>query len=361
MNRSTEDLLRRLGIRFPLIQAPMAGVDTPELAAAVSNAGGLGSVALGADSVERARARIEATRALTPLPFNVNVFCHRPARADAAREAAWLRHLAPYFAEFGAAPPSGLREIYRSFRSDREMRELVLELRPAVVSFHFGLPPSGWLEAARSVGIVTLASATSPEEAREVEAAGIDAVVAQGAEAGGHRGVFEPEGRDDLLPARELVRALAASVSIPVVAAGGIMTGADLDAALRAGAAAVQMGTAFLLCPEAGTSPAHRAALQDARAYDTRFTSAISGRPARGIANRFYREVERWGAPPPPDYPIAYDAGKALHAAASARGSFDFAAHWAGTGAPRARALPAGRLVETLVAEWKAAQGASVG
>lgn len=348
-------LLTRLNVQYPLIQAPMVGVSTPALAAAVSNAGGLGSIGIGACDVEQARDMIAATRALTDRPFNVNLFCHRPARADAARESAWLAHMQPLFAEFGAAPPPAIEEIYKSFVVDEAMRDLLLAVRPAVVSFHFGLPPVAWIKALREAGIVTLACATTPGEAALIEQAGVDAIIAQGAEAGGHRGVFEPEHGDARFGTLALVRLIARQSRRPVIAAGGIMDGAGMAAALKLGASAAQLGTAFVLSPESSANSAYRDALKSARAGHTAITSAISGRPARGLINRMHTEVEVPQAPPLPDYPIAYHAGKALHAAASAGGSVDFAAHWAGQGAPLARELPAAELVSELVREWRQA------
>jgi len=352
----TRSLIARLGLSVPVFQAPMAGVSTPELAAAVSNAGGLGAVALGASDADPARAMLRATRALTGRPFQANVFCHPPAVADAPREAAWLERLAPLFGEFAASPPAALREIYASFVGNAAMLDVLLEERPAVVSFHFGLPDATCIRALQDRGIVTLATATTPDEAARIERAGIDAIVAQGIEAGGHRGVFDPAAHDPMLGTFALVRLLAAQSRLPVIAAGGIMDGAGIAAVLRLGACAAQMGTAFIGCPESSASAAFRERLRGPRAHDTRLTAAISGRPARGIANRMY---ELHDAPAVPDYPIAYDAAKALHAAASARGNHEFAAHWAGQGAPLARELPAGDLVRELEDERRRAEAVS--
>jgi nitronate monooxygenase len=189
----TDDVLRLLHIQHPIIQAPMVGVSTPQLAAAVSNAGALGSIGLGASTAQQAREMIHATRALTDRPTNVYLFCHAPAVSDPLREAAWLEHLAPFFAEFGASPPAKLTEIYRSFLADEATLEVLLSKRPAVASFHFGLPPAEWIRALRDVGTACLACVTTPEEARLAEQAGVDAlIIAQGVEAGGHRGVFDP-------------------------------------------------------------------------------------------------------------------------------------------------------------------------
>ncbi|RAH37726.1 nitronate monooxygenase family protein [Halomonas sp. SL1] len=349
---SSNPLTDRLGIQ-PLIQAPMAGVATPALAAAVSNAGGLGSLGIGASGVDKARAMIERTRALTPRPFNVNVFCHAPAVRDPEREATWLSHLAPLFREYDREPPAGLDEIYRSFVEDEAAFEMLLETRPAVVSFHFGLPAEARIRALREAGIYTLATATSLREAREIQARGVDAIVAQGDEAGGHRGCFDPQADDERLSTSVLVRRLVREMDLPIVAAGGIMDGQGIRSALALGACAAQLGTAFLLCPESAANEGYRAALRSERAETTRMTTALSGRPARGILNRLMRHAEATPGVRPPAYPLAYDAAKRLHAAAAERGDHDFAAHWAGQGAPLARELPAGELVSRLLQEWR--------
>ncbi|MFC5698913.1 NAD(P)H-dependent flavin oxidoreductase [Pseudomonas sp. GCM10022186] len=342
-----------LGIEHPIIQAPMVGVSTPALAAAVSNAGALGSIGIGASTPAQARVMLAETRALTDGPFNVNLFCHRPAKADPKREGAWLEHLHPFFAEFGAEPPAAIREIYKSFLDDPDMLQMLLEERPAVVSFHFGLPPGDWIRALKAAGIRLLASATTLEEARLVEAAGVDAIVAQGVEAGGHRGVFEPEKGDAGIGTLALLRLIARHCSLPVIAAGGIMDGQGISAALALGAQGVQLGTAFVPCPESAANAAYRAALKSERAHHTRITAVISGRPARGMVNRLWTDLDTLAAPALPDYPTTYDAAKALHAAAIARGCNDFAVQWAGQGAPLARELPAAELVKLLVEEMK--------
>lgn len=353
---NVQSLLTLLGVEHPIIQAPMAGVSTPALAAEVSNSGGLGSLGLGASNVEQSRAAIRATRALTSRHFNVNLFCHRRATADAAREAAWLAHLEPHFAQFGAKAPNALREIYETFVDNEPMLAMLLEERPAIVSFHFGLPASGWIKQFRAAGMVTLACATNLEEAVLCERAGVDAIVAQGVEAGGHRGVFEPERGDDGIGTFALVRMLAKQCDLPIIAAGGIMDGRGMVAAMTLGAVGVQLGTAFVLCPESSANAAYREQMKSERARHTRITAAISGRGARGLPNRMY-ELANEGVPALPDYPIAYDAAKALHAAASAKGNHDFAAYWAGQGAPLARELPAAVLMNQLVQEWRAASG----
>ncbi|WP_375428392.1 NAD(P)H-dependent flavin oxidoreductase [uncultured Sphingomonas sp.] len=340
-------LLDRLGVTIPIVRAPMVGVSTPELAAAVSNAGGLGSIAVGATDAAGARAMIGATRARTDRAFNVNLFVHATAEADLARERAWLAALRPLFERFRAEPPAGLRTIYKSLAHDDEMLAMLVETAPPVVSFHFGLPDADRIAALRRAGCVLLATATSPAEARAVEAAGVDIVVVQGWEAGGHRGVFDPRAPDDRLGAMALTRLLVVNSALPVIAAGGIMDGAGVRAVLALGAVAAQLGTAFIACPESGADEAYRAALRGSGASRTVMTSVISGRPARCLANRF----TDWEASAPgkaPDYPIAYDAGKALDAAAKAAGEHGFGAQWAGQGAPLIRAMPAADLVVLL-------------
>jgi nitronate monooxygenase len=348
-------LLQKLGVSLPIIQAPMAGVSTPEMAAAVSNAGGLGSIGVGAVDAETARKMIASVRAASDRPFNVNVFCHRPAAHDAAREAAWLTRLAPEFARYGAQPPSRLREIYTSFVEDDAMHAMLLEERPRVVSFHFGLPRAERIASLRAAGIVLLATATHLAEARSIAAAGIDGVIAQGFEAGGHRGVFDPEAPDQCIGTMALTRLLVRKLDIPVIAAGGIMDGAGIAACLLLGAGAAQLGTAFIACPESAADAAYRAALLSAASEHTVMTTIISGRQARCIANKFTAMGNETAAGMVPSYPIAYDAGKALNAAAKAAGEAGFGAQWAGQGACLARNMPAAELVAELRAEMEQA------
>ncbi|WP_447752747.1 NAD(P)H-dependent flavin oxidoreductase [Sphingopyxis fribergensis] len=349
-------LLDRLGIRLPIIQAPMAGVSSPAMAAAVSAAGALGSIAVGATDAAGARAMISEVRARSAGPLNVNLFCHRPARADAAKEAAWIARFRSVFAAFGAAPPPALSEIYRSFVEDDAMLAVLLDTRPSVVSFHFGLPHEDTVRALRDAGIVLLASATSLAEAQAIAAAGIDAIVAQGWEAGGHRGLFDPDAPDERMETLALTLLLVRETALPVIAAGGIMDGRGIAAALAAGASAAQLGTAFIASDESLADAGYRARLASDAAYRTEMTRVISGRPARCLANRFTALGADIPARAIPAYPIAYDLGKALHAAAKARGESGFGAQWAGEGAPRARAMPAARLIETLAAELEQAR-----
>ncbi|MCC3158345.1 nitronate monooxygenase [Hymenobacter sp. 15J16-1T3B] len=351
------DLLTRLGIPHPIIQAPMAGVSTPALAAAVSEAGGLGSVAAGSAPAAALAQQIAEVRARTARPFNVNLFCHAQPAPDASGDAAWLDYLLPLFTEFGAEPPAALAEPYPSFADNDELLALLLDARPPVISFHFGLPPADTLAALRSTGAVLLASATTLAEARQVEAAGLDAVVAQGAEAGGHRGVFRPELGDAGLGTLPLTRLLVRTLRLPVVAAGGIMDGAGIAAVRRLGAAAAQLGTAFVVCPESAADAAYRARLLSPDQPPTVISSVISGRPARGFLTRLVREADAPGRAAVAAYPRAYEAARALIAAAQAQGAADVAVQWAGQGAPLARALPAAELVGALLAELAAAGG----
>lgn len=347
MNR----LLVKLAIKLPIIQAPMAGVSTPSMAAQVSNAGGLGSIGVGAVDVAGAREMIRATQALTDRSINVNLFCHRPASANVERESVWLSHLAPHFAQFGVQPPRQLQEIYKSFVGDDEMLDLLLELRPKVVSFHFGLPSQDTIRRLKDVGIVLLSTATNLDEAEQAASAGIDAVVAQGYEAGGHRGAFDPRQCDDCLGTVALTRILVRNLDIPVIAAGGIMDGAGIVASLDLGAEAVQLGTAFIGCPESSADAYYKAALQSDAAYHTVMTNAISGRPARCLANLFTAIGLETNPVDVPDYPIAYHAGKALNAVAKESGQGGYGAQWAGQGAPLARTMPAADLIAQLQVE----------
>ncbi|CAM4021259.1 Nitronate monooxygenase [Bordetella tumbae] len=350
MNTSAS-FLSRLGIKHPIIQAPMAGTSTPQLAAAVSNAGGLGSLGIGANTADQAQLAIEDTRRLTDGPFNVNVFCHAPSNYDAARDTAWLRYLSPLFAEAGIAPPTTLKEIYKSFLQDDAVFEMLLQQRPAAVSFHFGLPTAEHIKALRQAGIYTIASATNLHEATLIEQAGIDAIVAQGIEAGGHRGMFDPEANDERLSTSVLVRLLVQRTRLPIIAAGGIMDGQGIKSVLNLGAAAAQLGTAFVLCPESAANASYRENLKSERAAATRLTPVLSGRPARGMVNRLIEFGEAAGSPGPAAYPYAYDAAKQLNAAAAKQGNNEFAAQWAGQGAPLARELPAAELMSTLITE----------
>jgi nitronate monooxygenase len=350
-------LMQRLGMKAPIVQAPMAGISTPAMAAAVTNAGALGSIGVGATDATGARVMIEALRAKTSGPFNVNVFCHRPAIADGRREHAWLAALEPLFKRYGAQPPTAIHEIYTSFLADEAMVQLFEDVRPAVVSFHFGLPSAQTIGRLKSAGVVLFSTATNLDEAEKAAAAGVDAIVAQGYEAGGHRGAFDPGAPDTRLGVLALTRLVASRIPLPVIAAGGIMDGAGIAAALDLGAELAQLGTAFVLCPESSADAFYREALSGPGASATRMTAVISGRHARCLANRFtgLEDAELMGLDIP-DYPIAYDVGKALAAAGRAQGEGGFGAQWAGQGAPLARTLPAAELVAVLAQELAAAR-----
>ncbi len=339
----------------------MAGTSTPELAAAVSNAGALGSISVGAVDAYSARAMIEALSAQTAKPFNVNVFCHKPATRRADRERAWLMALEPLFQRYGAEAPRDIREIYTSFVVDDLMLRLLVDLKPAVVSFHFGLPPADMIASLKAAGIVLLSTATNLLEAEQAADAGVDAIVAQGFEAGGHRGVFDPAAHDAQTGTLPLTRLLVSKIAIPVIAAGGIMNGAGIAAALDLGAVAAQLGTAFIACPESAADQYHRAALFGPGAKMTEMTTVISGRPARCLPNKFtvLKNAELADLTPP-DYPIAYDAGKALAVAGRAVAEGGYGAQWAGQGAPMARATPAADLVLALSQELAATRANAV-
>jgi nitronate monooxygenase len=267
------------------------------------------------------------------------------------REAAWIQRLKHEFDRFGATPPAALTEIYGTFLTDDDMLSVLVAERPRVVSFHFGVPSAERIQALKGAGIVLFASATNLHEARRAAAAGVDAIVAQGYEAGGHRGVFDPGADDDRLGTMALTRILVREIDLPVIAAGGIMDGAGIAAALCLGAAAAQLGTAFVGSDESLADAGYRAALFSDAAHHTTMTAVISGRPARCLANRFTAFGTTVTPADIPDYPITYDMGKALHAAAKAKGEFGFGAQWAGQGAPLARAMPAADMVGTLAAE----------
>ncbi|MDR7134306.1 nitronate monooxygenase [Lysobacter niastensis] len=344
-------LLDLLGIQVPIIQAPMAGVSSPAMAAAVSNSGGLGSLGVGAMSATQARDAVRQFGSLSDGPLNVNLFVHAPANADERKQAAWLQRLRPEFDRWGSRTPDTLQEIYRSFLVDDEMLTMLVAERPRVVSFHFGLPRREQVEALRAAGIVLLATATNLAEARMIEDAGLDAIVAQGYEAGGHRGMFDPDAEDSCLGTLALTRILVKSVGLPIIAAGGIMDGAGIAAALALGAGAAQLGTAFVATDESLADAGYRERLAGIAVHHTVMTRVISGRPARGLANDF----TRWGMAVPddavPDYPIAYDAGKALNAAARSAGQTGYGAQWAGQGAPLVRALSTQALMRALTDE----------
>jgi nitronate monooxygenase len=347
-------LARLLGTQWPIIQAPMAGVQGSALAVAVCNAGGLGSLPCAMLSLETLRSELLAITTQTTKPYNVNFFCHTPSAPDATKEAAWRDALAPYYVQHGldaSTVPAG------SGRSPftHEAADVLEAFKPAVVSFHFGLPPPELLARVKAWGALVLSSATTVAEACWLEANGADVVIAQGLEAGGHRAIFLPEhltgdwafdlttqqGTYSLLPQ------IVAAVSCPVVAAGGIADAAGVRAAMALGAAGVQVGTAYLLCPEATTSAVHRAALQSDAAQHTALTTLFTGRPARGMVNRVMRELGPL-SPFAPAFPTATTAIAPLRAAAERQGLGDFSPLWSGQNALGCKPEAAAQLTEAL-------------
>ncbi|MGQ7959694.1 NAD(P)H-dependent flavin oxidoreductase [Pseudomonas sp. SP16.1] len=335
-----------LGSELPLIQAPMAGSQNHRLAAAVCQAGGLGSIPCAMLAPAALRQELEAMRGMTERPFNLNFFSHVPPEPDAAREAGWREALAPYYRELDL-DPAAIAGGPGRLPFNEEAAELVEEFRPAVVSFHFGLPQEALLQRVRCSGAKILSSATTLDEALWLQERGVDAVIAQGLEAGGHRGHFLDFDLSRQLGTFALLPQLVDALSVPVIAAGGIGDARAVSAAMALGAAGVQVGSAFLLCPEASTSTVHRAALQNPSARHTALTNLFSGRPARGIVNRLMRELgplsER-----APAFPLATAAIAPLRAAAEARGSGDFSPLWAGQNVANCRPMPAAELTREL-------------
>jgi len=342
-------LLDLFGIEHPIVQAPMAGAMDGELAAAVAEAGGLGSLPCAMLNVDQVRGEIEKIRARTGNPININFFCHTPPRLDNAREAAWRDRLARYYRELGIDPavpgPSSSRAPF-----DAAFCNLVLELKPKVVSFHFGLPEPALLARVKEAGSVVLGSATTVAEARWLEARGVDAVIAQGFEAGGHRGIFLSDDIATQVGTLALVPQVADAVQVPVIAAGGISDARGIAAAFALGAAGVQIGTAYLHTPEARISAPHRVAVAGAQDDGTALTNVMTGRPARGIVNRAIRELGPI-SDIAPQFPLAAGALAPLRAAAETQGSGDFSPMWSGQAAALGRAMGAGELTRTLAAE----------
>ena len=340
------DIRTLFGIAHPIIQAPMAGVQGSALALAVSNAGGLGSLPCAMLSPETMGKELEALRAGTARPFNVNFFCHDPPVPSPAREAAWRTALAPYFAQFGIDPatiPAGPGRIPFS----PEAADVLEQFKPAVVSFHFGLPSPALLARVKAWGSKVLSSATTVDEALWLERHGVDAVIAQGVEAGGHRGMFLTDDLTTQVGTLALVPQVVRAVKVPVIAAGGIADRAGVQAALALGAAGVQVGTAYLLCPEATTSAIHRAALKSDAARHTALTNLFTGRPARGIVNRLMRESGPM-SPAAPAFPLATAAIAPIRARAEATGSGDFSPLWSGQNEGGCLEIPAAELTRRL-------------
>ncbi len=343
-------LAARLGIDHPILLAPMAGgPSTPELVAAVSSAGGLGSVGASDLSPEQIAEGCRRIRALTDRPFGLNLFAGGYVTPPRLQARAALEVVAEAHARLGLPPPAQPTLPPDPFP---EQLAAVLDARPVLFSFTFGVPGADDLARVRARGILVAGTATTVDEARELAAAGVDAIVAQGAEAGGHRGTFRGAFEAALVPTLELTASIARAVSVPVIASGGLMDGRDVARALAAGAEAAQLGTAFLPCPESGASPAYKQALLAARADTTVLTRAFSGRPARGLANAFIAAVEgRPGAILP--YPVQNALTRAMRKEAAKRGEAGYLSLWAGQGVARARPLPAAELVRRLVEEMR--------
>ncbi|GBU15646.1 2-nitropropane dioxygenase [Polaromonas sp.] len=324
----------------------MAGVQGSALTLAVSNAGGLGSLPCAMLTPEALRAELTAITAQTRRPYNVNFFCHQPTAPDAAREARWRAALAPYYAEFGlnpnAVPVSGERSPF-----NHELADLLAAFKPPVVSFHFGLPAPELLERVKSWGGKVLSSATTVAEARWLQAHGADVIIAQGLEAGGHRALFLGEDLSTQIGTLALLPQVLRAVHVPVIAAGGIADAQGVKAALALGAAAVQVGTSYLLCPEVSTTALHRAALKSERAEHTALTNLFTGRPARSIYNRLMKDLGPWSAAAPA-FAFAGAALMPLKAAAEKLGRDDFSSLWSGQNASGCREIPAAELTRLL-------------
>jgi nitronate monooxygenase len=342
-------LQQLFGTRLPIVQAPMAGVQGSALAVAVANAGGLGSLPCAMLALDAMRAELAAIRRQTTNPFNVNFFCHTPPDRDIERERRWRDALSRYFAELGIDPdavPAGAGRHPFS----HEAADVLAEFKPAVVSFHFGLPAADLVQRVRGWGARIVASATTVDEARWLEARGADAIIAQGVEAGGHRGIFLSDDLSTQVGTFALVPQIVRAVSVPVIAAGGIADARGVKAAMALGAAGVQVGTAYLLCPEATTGAVHRAALKSDGARATAVTNLFTGRPARGIVNRLMRELGPISALPPA-FPLAATAIAPLRAKAESLGRADFSPLWAGQNTTGCKEVSAGELTTELSRE----------
>jgi nitronate monooxygenase len=345
-NAGMNPLLALIGTRLPLVQAPMAGSQGAALAVAVCKAGGLGSIPGAMHSPETLARELEAVVAGTSAPYNVNFFCHTPPTPDAQREARWRSALAPFYAEAGldinAAPPSAGRVPF-----SHAMADALEPFRPPVVSFHFGLPTPDLLARVKAWGSVVLSSATTVAEGQWLQAHGADAVIAQGLEAGGHRGHFLLDDLTTQVGTMALVPQLVSALQVPVIAAGGVADAAGVAAAMALGAAGVQVGTAYLCCPEATTSAVHRAALLSPASAHTTLTHLFTGRPARGIVNRLMRELGPLN-PAAPAFPLATAAMAPLRAHWEAQASGDFSPLWAGQNTSGCRAAPAAEVTQAL-------------
>jgi nitronate monooxygenase len=345
-------LIDLFGIEHPIVQAPMAGAMDAALAAEVAAAGGLGSLPAGMLSREALHDQFAKFRARTDKPVNINFFCHNPPELNNAREAGWRDRLAPYYRELGIDPSAPVPSSNRA-PFDAAFCEAVEEIKPAVVSFHYGLPSAKLVARVKAAGCRVMCSATTPAEAVALERAGVDAVIAQGTEAGGHRGMFLTDDLATQVGTFALVPQVADAVRVPVIAAGGVADARGIAAAFALGAAGVQIGTAYLRCPEAKISAPYRAALASAGANSSVLTNVMSGRPARAVVNRLIREVGPI-SDLAPEFPLAAGALAPLRAKAEAAGSGDFSPMWCGQGAALGRDLPAGEMTKALAAEAQA-------
>jgi nitronate monooxygenase len=340
------DLLDLLGITHPIIQAPMSGFSSPALVAAVSNAGALGSLGCATLAAQAARDQVEEIRQASNRPFNLNFFVHAAPHIDTHVAHRVRARLSTYYDEFGVGSVPEPSVPFPHF--DHERLQLVLDLRPRVVSFHFGLPPADTLKRIKQTGAVVLSSATTVAEARKLEAEGVDGVIAQGFEAGGHRGTFTEGDGAGLIGTMALVPQVVDAVRVPVIAAGGIADGRGIAAAFALGASGVQIGTAFLGCPEAVVPTIHRDALRRATDEDTRLTRAFTGRPARALRNRLIDEMNDSEVL---EFPAQASLMRPLFQTDSDMARRAFLPLWAGQAAPLVRDLSAAELVDTLVAE----------
>jgi nitronate monooxygenase len=342
-----------LQIEHPIVLSPMAGLGTVDLAAAVSAAGGLGSIGCAAMEPELAVKTIRALRGLTDKPINVNFFCHVQAKTATGREEAWRDRLLPYYRELGIDPEIPVPQVNIPSFDDVRCR-IVEATKPEVVSFHFGLPDSTLLARVKAVGCRIMASATTVAEAVWLEERGVDIVIAQGYEAGGHRGTFLAQSLNSASFSQPgtlaLVPQVVDAVKVPVIAAGGIADGRGIAAAFALGAAGTQLGTAYLLCPEAATSELHREALRQAYSDATFVTNVFTGRPARAISSRLALEIGPI-LDALPDFPLPIGALAPLRAKAEQQGSSDFTPFWSGQASPLAREMPARELTLKLVQE----------
>lgn len=340
------DLLELFGIETPIIQAPMAGANGSEMVIAVSEAGGLGSLPCAMLDAEKAGAEMGIIRQRTAKPFNVNFFCHKPPEADADTQLRWLEHLAPYYSELGLTQPESLGGVARA-PFDDAMCQLMEEHKPAVVSFHFGLPSKEHFKRVKDAGCRAIASATTVEEAVWLEGEGCDAIIAQGSEAGGHRGMFLTDKISTQIGTFALVPQIADAVSVPVIAAGGIADGRGIAAAFALGASGVQIGTAYLSTPESTITDLHRAELRNPSSDATALTNVFSGRPARGIMNRVMRDLGPM-SDVAPAFPTAGGALAPLKAKAEEKGDHAFSSLWSGQGAGLCKETSSAKLTEAL-------------